>query len=637
MRGSAARWLPTQCPKHLSTQWFCFPGAVVLALATSVLGTGLQEPPVFRTTAELVVVPAVVFSSDGGPVTDLTVDDFKITEDGEERPISVFSGPDSGPLEVVLVLDSSSSMTRLPAKEATTALLRSLHPGSCVLLLPFNHRVQKGVWGHPNDRWMGPAVAGLHLYGGTGLYDSLLAAFHLMRTRAGLQARAAGQSIAAGMSLGDLMRFRAPGVLLEPALQKPDGDCTVRRDPASSTDQPPSVRRAIVVVSDGRDNASEATIDDVLLSAWGSNLPVFAFAATQPPRFLEDGRESRTPAWLAHVRVLKRLAEYSGGIVISATVYQSGVQLLDGIERLGAALRSHYVLGYVPAKAAEVNATADRRSINVSVNRPGFDVLAPSDLMLGRGASEGAALDLALKGFNRLAAGETVSALERFDTASALGPGLGLTHFGRGQSLALLERPKEALAAFGAAEKLAPWLPDLDARMAELLVDVGDFDAAWERVLHAYTGGSEVLDLIDRLQVLSPRQVDLSLLPVGRRVTVRLSGKGSVVGRVAISSFLAGLVSGIHDSEHISFAASRNTPQNVLQVNVTRTRERSLSVVSVDMQVRLVTAGGRVMESPTGDKMLVRRLKLRDAGSAEEVRAHVAALVRELERLLGAH
>lgn len=58
-------------------------GLCILILATgaasAVLATVFQEPPVFRSTAELVRVPAVVFDSDGGPVMDLTAADFKIT------------------------------------------------------------------------------------------------------------------------------------------------------------------------------------------------------------------------------------------------------------------------------------------------------------------------------------------------------------------------------------------------------------------------------------------------------------------------------------------------------------------------------------------------------------------------------
>jgi len=49
-----------------------------------------QQPPVFRTGAEIVRVDATVFDKNGKPVTDLSEHDFEVQEDGIKQPIKSF-------------------------------------------------------------------------------------------------------------------------------------------------------------------------------------------------------------------------------------------------------------------------------------------------------------------------------------------------------------------------------------------------------------------------------------------------------------------------------------------------------------------------------------------------------------------
>lgn len=615
----------------------------VLALAaaagsgSAVLAIGAQESPIFRTTADLVRVPAVVFSSDGRPVMDLAVEDFKITEQGEERPISVFIGPDSGPIEVALVLDASSSMSRWPTREATTALLNSLDPGSCVLVLPFQESVRAAVWGHPGDESVRAAATRAALSGGTAMYDALLVAFGLMRERAagdgGL--RASAETGAAQFTFGDLVRFRVPGLMSGSEVIQPQGDCTIRRHPFSHVDAGRSVRRAIAVVTDGKDTHSQATLETVLLSAWGSGLPVFSFAVTERGgggSMAVRGRAAPT----GHVRALEAVAEYTGGAVIRATMDgrdRSGPAFWEGFSRLGAALRGHYTLGYVPDKGVDSPTLEDRRSIKVSLRRRGFDVLAPRDLVLGRGASEGAAFDLALRGFHEFASGRAEQALATFDTAAALGPGLGLVHYGRGVALSLLDNSADALAALRNAAALAPWIPDLNARIAELLVNVGDVDAAWVHVLRAYRGGSEVIALIDRLQEIAPRHVDLTRLPIGRRIKVLASGNTSVAGALAALPLLAAFESAIDTSLHVSLSHGQTRGPTVLRMDVTRAQRQGRRV-SLSGWLTLENEAGKKMENLAGKDLLEQRFSIRDSSSGEDVRALAAAVVAQIEGLL---
>ena len=76
--------------------------ATLVALVLAVLaGRAQQQPqptpldaPVFRSTVDAVELDAFVVDAAGNPVTDLTVDDFEIFEDGRPQPITTFAAID---------------------------------------------------------------------------------------------------------------------------------------------------------------------------------------------------------------------------------------------------------------------------------------------------------------------------------------------------------------------------------------------------------------------------------------------------------------------------------------------------------------------------------------------------------------
>ena len=588
----------------------------------------------FRTTSELVVVQAVVFSSDPGPVTELTAADFRITEEGNDRPISLFIPPDSGPLDLALVVDASGSMERWPTREATRALIDSLDPESCVLLLPFANHVRRGVWGRAQDPRLQAAIDRLELVRGTALYDALRTAFRMMRTRASRQAtphRLYGPENESP-TFEELMRYRLPGT--QGQVVETEGSCTIEPDPQAFPDRSASVRRVIAVISDGHDNESLGTLDDVLLSAWGSNLPVFAFTATERSRGGSLAVRG-TPARFGHVRALEKLAEHTGGLVIRETMDDIGppsqrsmAPFWDGYEQLGAALRGHYVLGYVPETTNGATLLADRRSIRVSVRRPGFDVLAPRNLVLGQGASEGAAFDLGLRGFQELEAGALEEALETFTNAASLAPGLGLAAYGRGMALRGLEEWDKALAAFRTAKTLAPWIPDVHARIAELLIETGEPDVAWAHVLRAHAEGSEVLELAERLQVLVPRQLDLGRRPRSRRIRLKMSG-GLIVGLFA-RPVLASLATAVEESDSLALSGGRDA-DIVLVLEVTKAQVRGPRMAAHGW-LRLENEAGALLKSTAGETLLSRRFSLKDVST--ELQSLSSAVVLEIEQAL---
>jgi Ca-activated chloride channel family protein len=92
-------------------------------------------------------------------------------------------------------------------------------------------------------------------------------------------------------------------------------------------------RRIIVLMSDGGDNASRATLEDVLARARRANVTIYTIGLFDPQS------DDQNPG------VLKRLAEVTGG---ERFLPRSAGPLLQACERIAHEIRSGYMVGYVP-------------------------------------------------------------------------------------------------------------------------------------------------------------------------------------------------------------------------------------------------------------------------------------------------
>ena len=92
-------------------------------------------------------------------------------------------------------------------------------------------------------------------------------------------------------------------------------------------------RKVLVVISDGGDNASEATLDTVLARARESNAAIYTIGV-----FDADDLD-RNPG------VLKSLARATGG---ERFLPRSPGELIQACERIAREIRSGYTIGYVP-------------------------------------------------------------------------------------------------------------------------------------------------------------------------------------------------------------------------------------------------------------------------------------------------
>ena len=286
--------------------------------AASIVASGValcaQEPLLFRSTSsDLVVLSASVTDRQGGFVDDVEREWFGVYDEGKRRPIVLFSNEDI-PVSVGLVIDNSGSMRPKIGEvvAATAAFARSSNPRDELFALAFNDTVHEAL--HDRRFLMAgdidalqEAISSLRPVGRTALYDAVLA---------GLD----------------------------------------RLDEGSRS------RKVLIVLSDGGDNASRATLDDVLERARRSDAAIYTiglFDSTDP---------DRNPG------VLKALAQTTGG---ERYLPDSPSPLLHACERIARDIRSGYTIAFEPAardgRYHKVEVKVDRSGRKLSVRtRPGY-------------------------------------------------------------------------------------------------------------------------------------------------------------------------------------------------------------------------------------------------------------------------
>jgi Ca-activated chloride channel homolog len=244
----------------------------------------VQEPSFRSGSSELVVLPVVVTDKQGRYISDVPSQQFTILDNGRRVPIELFSNEDT-PVTVGLILDASGSMRSKLGEviAAAVAFAKSSNPEDELFAIRFNDDVRDAVTDRPflpaSDLGaLESAVSALRPEGRTALYDGLIA---------GLDHLARGSR----------------------------------------------ARKVLIVVSDGGDNASEATLDRVLKRARDSNAAIYTIGI-----YDEDDLD-RNP------RVLKSLAETTGG---ARFLPRSPGDLLRVCERIAREIRSGYTIGYVP-------------------------------------------------------------------------------------------------------------------------------------------------------------------------------------------------------------------------------------------------------------------------------------------------
>ena len=249
----------------------------------------------------LVVLPVRVTGSDGNFVSGLTQEQFRVYEDGRPQPITFFEQEDT-PVTVGLVVDHSRSMgPKLPGvAAAVSAFAQSSNPNDEMFVVDFSDNVSVELpGGKPftsNPGELAQAVSEVSALGMTALYDA----------------------VAEGLKHLQLGR---------------------------------SDKKALVIVSDGGDNASARKYADVLELAHRSQAVIYAIG-------LVGSQEEENPG------VLRRLCKDTGGLAFFPAEGQSVSEISASIAR---DLRDQYTIGFSPEKKYDDSF----RKIRVEVRAPG--------------------------------------------------------------------------------------------------------------------------------------------------------------------------------------------------------------------------------------------------------------------------
>lgn len=263
----------------------------------------VEQPAVIQSEADLVVLPVTVTDSKGRPVSDLTKEEFRVFDNGKQQAISLFLHGDV-PVTAGLIIDCSQSMrfNRAQVTEAAKDFLRSSNSQDKMFVVNFNESADFGLPpGVPftNDvAQLEAAVQSGPSEGRTALYDAI---------QLGLE----------HLDLGG------------------------------------NNKKALIVISDGGDNASELTQYKVMAALQRSSVEVYAIGLVD--EFQSD----------VNPRVLRKLADATGG---EAYFPRSTNQLPAISQQIARDLREQYTLAYLPA-ASNSKKNEMYRMVRVTVPR----------------------------------------------------------------------------------------------------------------------------------------------------------------------------------------------------------------------------------------------------------------------------
>ena len=293
-------------------------GVLAAALVTTPV-RGQEPVPTFRSSVSLVSVNAVVKDRRGRPVRNLKRDDFQILENGATRPIVDFGFSDEGPVSFGVLVDQSGSMKMSnnldAAREVVRHLLAWFDAGKDeVALFAFDQQIREVQPFTSNAHQVIDALPKLSAYGTTALYDAIAEAAARLETR-------------------------------------------------------PSPRRAVIVVTDGLDTASNKTLEDVSGMASAIDVPVYVVvvmsASNNPQR---GGSPLRTDGEPITTR-LANLAYWTGGDMLIASTPAETSMIA---RRLVIDLRHQYQLAF------ESSARAGWHQVAVRTRNPDLQVRARS-------------------------------------------------------------------------------------------------------------------------------------------------------------------------------------------------------------------------------------------------------------------
>ncbi|MEZ5319514.1 MAG: VWA domain-containing protein [Vicinamibacterales bacterium] len=159
--------------------------------AIALVGVGLlaaPQQPRFHGASDAVSIYATVADAEGRLVTDLTADDFEVTDDGRPVTLSLFSDAVQ-PITIVIMLDRSGSVERRfsQVRDAASALVRTLEAGDRARIGTFSGRIDiaPGTFTGDRDRLLDILYGDLQDPGPTPLWNATGAAIDALAGQPG--------------------------------------------------------------------------------------------------------------------------------------------------------------------------------------------------------------------------------------------------------------------------------------------------------------------------------------------------------------------------------------------------------------------------------------------------------------------
>jgi Ca-activated chloride channel homolog len=242
----------------------------------------------------LVLLPASVEDKRGRAVTGLRAGDFTLTDERVPQQIKYFSVESDEPVAVAFVLDVSGSMRQSgkldAAKEAVRFFVDQLRPQDRFALICFADDQVSWVTEFTSDRQRFlERLSVQEGYGQTALNDAVAAIPKLV-------------------------------------------------------DDSTTGRKAIVLITDGVDNASKLTVEQSVVTARKVEVPIYTVGFTTLP--WEDRKKVKELGF--NMAVLQLYADQTGGALF---VVKDPDEMKEAVAKISTDLRHQYLIGYSPGLA----------------------------------------------------------------------------------------------------------------------------------------------------------------------------------------------------------------------------------------------------------------------------------------------
>ncbi len=282
--------------------------AAISAFGQNVVSTGTMSESV---NVGYVMIPFTVIGDHNRPITDLRNAEFDLMVDGSPVRSDMFEKSQNAPVSFTILLDGSGSMALAgkmdSARAAIGALIAHHRPGDDFALYVFAESKAIEVvpfTEKPAD--ITNALAKVTPYGKTAFFDAL--ATMPERSRLG-------------------------------------------RNPS----------RAIILLSDGIDNASSITRGALAQQLQGISVPIYSLGLREPANQIDNPKRQRPREDLSDIGLLNEVASLTGGKLYLGNTPQ---QIAEAVSHVEDDLRAQYLIGFAPTGKGAVK----YRTISLKLN-----------------------------------------------------------------------------------------------------------------------------------------------------------------------------------------------------------------------------------------------------------------------------